>query len=446
MNTFGRLGSEFLTEWDEALYATSATEMIDRGDWVDVTFWGARDYYNSKPPLNVWLIAGSFAVFGQTIFALRLPSAAAALLTVVVIIFWGRRHLGARTALVAGAILATSYGFLYVHSGRTANTDALFTLFITLIVMALVESKAVANRIVWCGPLLAAIFLLRGMALLMPAVIILAVALIRRDVVTRARYYAAMIALAVIPIVFWAAARWQVDGPLFFAALIRNDLIGVTTEVLDNHAGGWFFYLRVLLKYQYDWVAAGLMSFALLRRYQPLSPHLRSVLLPWGLVAIAIPTAMATKTTWYLNPFYPFAAIVLAVVIAPACEWPSTGPRRSQVAALAVVIVSLITAESRLVWRSVRHRDISRSVQGAVLAHADAIEHRRVFKTQWDHADRFVVEKMAGGVTVVSDTLADAIASSASGDFVVWHDEIEHPELELVGHSRHQFLYRRTGR
>jgi hypothetical protein len=255
-----------------------------------------------------------------------------------------------------------------------------------------------------------------------------------------------MIALAVIPVVFWAAARWQVDGPLFFAALIRNDLIGVTTEVLDNHAGGWFFYLRVLLKYQYDWIAAGLISFGLLRRYQPPSTDLRSVMIPWGLVAIGIPTAMATKTTWYLAPFYPCAAIVLALAIAPSCEWRPTGSRRRQIAAFAVVIVALITAESRLVWRSVHHRDISRSVQGAVLAHADAIQHRRVFKTHWNHADRFVVERMAGGVTVVSDTLDDAIASSARGDFVVWHNEVEHPELELVGHSRRQFLYRRTGR
>ena len=52
-----RLGSESLTEWDGSLYAHSAHEMIESGEWAATTFYGALDYYNSKPPLNVWLIA-----------------------------------------------------------------------------------------------------------------------------------------------------------------------------------------------------------------------------------------------------------------------------------------------------------------------------------------------------------------------------------------------------
>jgi len=52
-NLTWRLGSEIVTEWDEALYATSAWEMVTSGQWIATTFHGAIDYYNSKPPLNV---------------------------------------------------------------------------------------------------------------------------------------------------------------------------------------------------------------------------------------------------------------------------------------------------------------------------------------------------------------------------------------------------------
>src|SRR5262245_6456903 len=73
-----RLGSEGLTEWDESLYATSALEMVRSDAWVATTFDGALDYSNSKPPLNVWLLALSLRTFGVSLVALRLASVVAA--------------------------------------------------------------------------------------------------------------------------------------------------------------------------------------------------------------------------------------------------------------------------------------------------------------------------------------------------------------------------------
>ena len=46
--------------WDESLFAITAGEMVDSGDWIGTTFLGTLDYYNSKPPLNVWLITLAF--------------------------------------------------------------------------------------------------------------------------------------------------------------------------------------------------------------------------------------------------------------------------------------------------------------------------------------------------------------------------------------------------
>ena len=54
-----RLDREVVTEWDEALYATSASEAVASGDWIGTTLHGELDYYNTKPPLNIWLITCS---------------------------------------------------------------------------------------------------------------------------------------------------------------------------------------------------------------------------------------------------------------------------------------------------------------------------------------------------------------------------------------------------
>ena len=93
-NVTFRLGRESVAEWDESLYATSAWEMTTSGDLVGTTFNGELDYYNSKPPLNVWLLATSFSLFGVNLVSLRVASAMAAVLAVWVLQWWTRRTCG----------------------------------------------------------------------------------------------------------------------------------------------------------------------------------------------------------------------------------------------------------------------------------------------------------------------------------------------------------------
>src|SRR4029450_6625919 len=73
-----RIGNELVQVWDESLFAITAEEMAASGDWIGTTFLGSLDYYNSKPPLHVWLVALSFKVFGPGLGALRLPASGAA--------------------------------------------------------------------------------------------------------------------------------------------------------------------------------------------------------------------------------------------------------------------------------------------------------------------------------------------------------------------------------
>src|SRR3954470_8079230 len=174
-NLFFRLDREIVTEWDESLYAITAAETVKHGNWLATTFQGRLDYSNTQPPLNLWLIALSYKAFGINLFSLRLASALAAWTTVLVLLLWGRRAFGSATALFAGLVLSGAYGFLYVHSGRSANTDALFTLMVLLTVVALWLASDRPWHLAWLGAVLAAVFLLRGMAVLMPLTLIGAV-------------------------------------------------------------------------------------------------------------------------------------------------------------------------------------------------------------------------------------------------------------------------------
>jgi len=180
-NLFFRLGREGVTEWDESLYAITAAEIVACGHWIGTTFMGALDYYNTKPPLNVWLIALSFKAFGSNLVSLRLPSIVAAWLTVAILQVWARRTLGSVVALLSSLVLSTTFGFIYDHAGRSANTDALFTLLVLLAIVTCWAARERPWRLAWLGPLTAAVFLLGLAVVLLPVAV-------RNSVVDRGFY------------------------------------------------------------------------------------------------------------------------------------------------------------------------------------------------------------------------------------------------------------------
>src|SRR5262245_1568443 len=347
LNLGVRLNQEIVTDWDEALYAITAWESLQSGDWIGPTFLGELDYYNSKPPLNIWLIGLAFKTLGPSLLSLRLVSAVSAWVTVLVLLVWSRRRFGAVVSLAAGLILSSSFGFIYVHSGRSGNADSLFTLLVLLLVITLCAERDQPWRRVWIGPIAAGLFLLKGMAVLMPLVMVFGV-LVLRPRGARGAWLPSLVAvvLGVLPCAVWAMARWSVDGSAFFDAMWRNDLVKISTEVLEGHAGTALFYLNVLQKNQYDWLLAAAVVYALYpvpwSRVRALATtraldDTTLVLSVWAVVCFLIPTLMRTKLPWYLNPLYPAFALGAGWILARGLsQYGGSTPLRRGLAAAAV--------------------------------------------------------------------------------------------------------------
>ncbi len=80
---YAPLNSRELIEPDETRYAEICREMIASGNWIMPQLVGVR--YFEKPPMGYWLMAWSVKCFGETPFALRLPSVIASALTAFLI-------------------------------------------------------------------------------------------------------------------------------------------------------------------------------------------------------------------------------------------------------------------------------------------------------------------------------------------------------------------------
>jgi len=452
-----RLNREYVQEWDESLYATSAWEMVQSGEWVAHTFRGELDYYNSKPPLNFWLIALSFKAFGAHLLSLRLASVAAAWCTIALLMWWAWRNLGAATALLSGLSLSTMFAFFYVHAARTANTDAVNTLLVALTVVTLWAARDARWRLLWLGPILAAVFLLRGMAVVLPLAIILVYETWSRGF-RRGHVLPALcaLALALVPIGAWILARYRIDEWRFLKHLFWYDFVARTTSNIEDHPGSVFYYLGVLVKYHYDWLLAALVALLLFpvtrERWREAGRALRTgagplpLLASWAVVAAAIPTAMTTKLAWYLHPFYPVFAIgvgaVLAHAVAAAASPSAARWRRVALAAVLGLVVGV--AEGRLVYYSHAYRDLASSSQGLMLAERQNLKGRQIFGARWDRAEIFVAEALVGASHRLAPDLEDFLRDSRPGDYYRTHSVLDHPSVALVASTRRARLYKRV--
>jgi 4-amino-4-deoxy-L-arabinose transferase-like glycosyltransferase len=455
-NLLFRLGSEIITEWDESLYAITASEIVASGHWIGTTFMGSLDYYNTKPPLNVWFIALAFKAFGTNLWSLRLASVLSAWLTVALLQEWSRRSFGRPVALLASLVLATTFGFLYVHAARSANTDALFTLLILLTVVTLWAAEDRRWRLVWLGPIAAAVFLLRGMAVLMPIGIVSAEALLMRRSHSK-RWLPIIVALLLflVPVAVWVIARWQVDGWLFFERMLSYDLWARSVTTLETHRGGPLYYTYILCKHHYDWLLAGLVGVILFPvRWSDVRAQLRVgspgrglaiLILSWAGVALVMPTLMVTKVPWYLNPFYPVFALGIAWLVVRALSKCSDRRQCRAWAVLAfVAVLASGVAESKLWWYSFRHRDLSNSVQGLLLDEGNKLTGHRVFRNRWDRAEMFIIRSMLDAERGLAVDVDDFFRQSQPGDYLVTKTDLALPGLSLARSQHSNHLYHRS--
>jgi len=421
-----RLDRELVTTWDESLYVTSAAEMVKSGNWLVTTFHGDVDYYNTKPPLNVWLIAVAFKAFGIHLWSMRLPSFLAAFATIATLQWWCRRCFNAVTALMSTVVLSTTFGFLYVHSARSGNPDAWLTLVIVLTVITLWSARTSPRRLVWLGPLAAVAFLLKGTAVLLPILIAFSVlAVWRVDRRGLAALFAAC-GVFLVPTGAWAVARWRFDRWRFFDGLFNYDFVARITHPLEGHGSGPLYYFNILQKDHYDWLVTGiilLLVLALSRRDRqpirlPLNRDMRVLLGVWGVATLLVPTVMATKLPWYLNPFYPLFAIGVAAIIATGFDaFSQPGHRRERIVIATMVLLAFGVAESKLLWYSYK-RDLDGSMQAFFLESREMVEGRRVLLEEWDPADHFVLTHIANGLAVTGNP-EEVLAGADEHDLLI---------------------------
>ena len=120
---FAALDARKLQHPDEGRYAEIAREMLASGDWVTPRLDGLK--YFEKPPLQYWLTAAAFSVFGSGEWGARLPPALGTVLGLLAIGYAGGRIMSASVGVYAALAFG---GMLWpIGIGHIVTLDALLT-------------------------------------------------------------------------------------------------------------------------------------------------------------------------------------------------------------------------------------------------------------------------------------------------------------------------------
>ncbi len=355
-----------VTDRDEARFAQASKQMIESGDLVDIRF---QEQPRWKKPIGIyWLQAAAAELFGGAeapIAAYRLPSALAAFLGALIMVWAAWPFVGRKGAIIASLILASS--ILFAVEAHIAKTDAALMLTAIIVLGALgrlllpdTPGKWRTALFLWLA--LAAAILIKGP--IVPLIALLAVtglALLTRHWPPldnlRALWGAPLMLVLIAP---WLIAIWIVSDGAFFTESIGNDLLGKVAEGQEKHWGPPGLYS--LLFWATFWPWASFLPLALpwlwKQRAEAWLAFLAAWVIPFWLILEAVPT----KLPHYVLPLYPAIAIALAAWMSKAPEGTAQRWQRTLSAVLIglpgaalglAILIGPLALEGRFIWQTI---------------------------------------------------------------------------------------------
>ena len=339
LTLFAGLGRSAIIDSDEAFYAESAREMLETGDWLTPMYNEEPRF--EKPVLMYWLIAAGYLATGPSELAARLPSALAGLALTLLTFGIGRRWYDSTTGVLAGAIVATTYGCYAM--ARQALPDLPLTACVVLSTWALIralspsdeadddpaDARAARHRWLLVGAGAAAVAcLLKGpIGVVLPALVAGPLALWEhRDHAGRWRWPPVLSGPSVLAagLLFllvaapWFLAMAERHGTAYLVRFfVGENLTRFATADFNEPRPVWF-YLPIVAggflpwsPFMALWIPSVVRSVR--TRSAPTAVDLR--LLVWSLAPLIFYTLSIGKQPRYILPMMPPLAILLAATL-----------------------------------------------------------------------------------------------------------------------------------
>lgn len=323
---FYNLSKPPLALWDEYTNFNVVCDTLDSDNTLILK--KSDNYFFEKPPLWYYLTMFSAKIFGLNNFSIRFISAVSGFFLIMLIFYLGWKMFSYNAGIIAAfSTLAARHLFLanpYIfstHSLRSADLDALLLLFIILSALGFYNFIKLKNKYFWL--ITAAIFsgfgfLTKGPFALIPAIAFFTFQLINhkkvsfKKIIKQFLIFNFTFLILVLPWHIYMYAKFRnefLDNYFFYHVLNRG------ISALEGHNEGIFFYIRLL--FRRDFFFSGeiflLAVIYLISKYKSLIIKDFKLFFCFtaSLLVILIISTVQTKLSWYIFPFYPFAALII---------------------------------------------------------------------------------------------------------------------------------------
>jgi 4-amino-4-deoxy-L-arabinose transferase-like glycosyltransferase len=302
---FIKLGIGEFEDWDES-HIVYRAQVIERyGAWLDQSPYALGGLYSSShPPLGVWMMVASRAIFGQNEFATRLPAALCGLFAAVGMIYLLRRWCSDRLALLMSAAFVSSSLFLWYS--RHAQLDSLLiatsVLSLALFIQA-IDKRSI--RLAWIAGIVFCLALLSklGWALfILPFVI--GSAYQKKQLPFLSRFLIIGVAIGSSWYVYMAATNEA------FLSSVFGWLVGLSS--VQNYETGersWTYYINQLI------LACPFVVAAMIRSIRVKKESDSWIALVWLVIVLIVLQLAVTKFPHFALVLLPPAFVLSAMLL-----------------------------------------------------------------------------------------------------------------------------------
>jgi 4-amino-4-deoxy-L-arabinose transferase-like glycosyltransferase len=357
---FARLGERAL--WSEEVrWAEIARSMAASGDYLWPTING-HTYYD-KPLGSYWLVlAGAWVRGGVDEAASRLPCAVSGLLAVAVLMLLARRLYGGRTSWIAGAVLATSFGFVVFARTASADVETVAGVLVALWLCVRNEGRGGGKWVIGLWGVMAITSLTKGLlGFALPLLVFGTYRLLVADTADAGRTAVSR---------FLDRQRWLLNGVTPFAVVVGLAVYAApfllsihqtgSAEGLGmvwrenvrrffdahNHRGPVYLYAYVLFGLAAPW--AVLLPAALVQAHVRRSRGDRFALAYFWAVFLFF-TLSSSRRSYYLLPILPAVALLIGRLLATPLDGLTPWARRLTKVGFGVVATAVFLAVGVLV-------------------------------------------------------------------------------------------------
>jgi 4-amino-4-deoxy-L-arabinose transferase-like glycosyltransferase len=314
---------------DEGRYAEMAREMFASGDWITTRLNGIK--YFEKPPLQTWMNALTFELFGLGDWQARLWTGLCGVLGVGLTGYAGKRVFGSRIGFYAALVLGSSLYWLICSQVNSVDMSlsAMMTVALCALLIAQRDDATPDEQRNWmlvCWAGMALSVLAKGLiGLVLPGGVLVLYTIFARDwkIWTRLHLVKGLL------LFFLIATPWFVlvglknpEQPHFFFIHEHFDRF-LKTE--HHREAAWYVFFVLLAAGSVPWVGVLVQSLVLgaRRASEPTRFKPRLMLLVWVAFILLFFTKSNSKLPGYIVPVFPAVALLVA-------NYLDTGSRRGR--------------------------------------------------------------------------------------------------------------------